>query len=47
MALILLAVVGVALVVAGVSMFSIPAGLIVAGFSAVAAAYLIAEERDS
>lgn len=46
MALIALALAGVVLVVAGVSMLSVPAGLIAAGLSAVGAAYLIAEERS-
>ena len=44
--LVLFAAVGVVLIVAGVAWVFPPAGLVVAGVSVVAAAYLIAEERE-
>jgi len=47
MALIVLALCGAAVAVAGVALIYVPAALIVAGIAAVVVAYLIAEERDS
>lgn len=44
--LIALAVLGAALVVAGVALVSIPLALVVAGVVLIATAYLIAEERE-
>lgn len=46
MALIALAVFGLVLLVVGVALVSVPAGLMVAGVACVAAAYLIAEETN-
>lgn len=47
MALIALAVVGLLLIVWGMFLLSVPAGLIAAGVACVAVAYLISEERES
>lgn len=47
MVLIAVAVLGVCLVVAGVSLIFPPAGLVAAGVACIAAAYLIAEEGEA